>query len=187
MSDALVNALLRAPTGLRSRLRIAWLRALGAQIGPRCRIVAPEIPKSPWDIALEEGVALDRRVTLLAIGDRGTLPRIRIGACTYVNRHTMFDASLSITVGAGVMIGPFCYITDHDHGTEPGTPVAEQALVEAPVTIGDNVWLGAGVTVLKGVTIGRDAIVGAGAVVTKDVAPGARVAGIPARPTGGRA
>lgn len=181
MNDARINALLRAPTGLASRLRIAWLRALGAKIGPRCRIVSPEIPKNPWDIALAEGVALDRGVTLLAIGPRREMPRIRIGARTYINRHTMFDASLSVEVGEGVMIGPFCYITDHDHGTEPGTPVAAQALVEAPVSIGDNVWIGAGVSVLKGITIGRDAVIGAGAVVTKDVAPGARVAGVPAR------
>lgn len=187
MTDRAINAVLRYPTGLASRVRIVWLRALGARIGPSCRVVAPDIPRNPWDIVLERGVALDRNVTLLATGPRQATPRLRIGARTYVNRNTMFDASHHITVGTDVMIGPNCYITDHDHGTDPGRPVAAQQLVEAAVRIGDNVWLGAGVIVLKGVSIGDNAVVGAGAVVTRDVAPGARVAGNPARPIAQRA
>lgn len=138
------------------------------------------MPQNPWDIRLHDGVALDERVVLLTTGKRGHTPRIEIGPRVYINRHTMFDASLSIRVGADVMIGPFCYITDHDHSAEPGMAIGTQPLVEAPVAIGDNVWLGAGVRVLKGVTIGQGAVVGAGAVVTHDVAAGTRVAGVPA-------
>ena len=80
------------------------------------------------------------------------------------------------------MIGPFCYITDHDHGTEPGMPVGPQPLVAEPVMIERNAWLGAGVVVLKGVTIGEGAVVGAGSVVSRSIPAGARVAGVPARP-----
>jgi chloramphenicol O-acetyltransferase type B len=54
-------------------------------------------------------------------------------------------------------------------------------MVGAPVTIGNDVWIGARVIVLPGVQIGDQAIVGAGAVVTKDVEPLAIVAGNPAR------
>jgi acetyltransferase-like isoleucine patch superfamily enzyme len=50
-----------------------------------------------------------------------------------------------------------------------------------PTVLEDNVWLGAGVIVLKGVRIGRGAVVGAGAVVTRDVPAGSVVAGVPAR------
>jgi len=52
---------------------------------------------------------------------------------------------------------------------------------KASITIGDDVWVGAGAVILPGVTIGRGAVVGAGSVVTKDVAPYAICAGNPAR------
>lgn len=181
MVDALINRILRAPTGFGSRVQIAWLRLCGMQIGQHCRLVRASVPRNPWDILLHEGVALDERVVLLSTGTRSARHRIEIGPGTYVNRSTIFDASLSITVGANVMIGPHCYITDHDHGTKPGQTVASQPLIEAPVVIEENVWIGAGVIVLKGVRIGQGAVVAAGAVVTRDVAAGAKIRGVPAR------
>ena len=47
--------------------------------------------------------------------------------------------------------------------------------------MGDNVWLGAGASVLDGVTLGRDVVVGAGAVVTSDLPDGSVAVGVPAR------
>ena len=51
----------------------------------------------------------------------------------------------------------------------------------APVVLGDDVWLGANVTILPGVTIGDGAVVGASSTVTKDVPAGAVVVGTPAK------
>ena len=82
------------------------------------------------------------------------------------------------------MIGPYCYITDHDHGVSEQGPISAQALVEAPVKVGNNVWIGAHAVILKGVSIGDNAVIGAGAVVTTDVGPGERVVGVPARQIG---
>jgi acetyltransferase-like isoleucine patch superfamily enzyme len=163
------------------RLRITRLRLLGVQIGRRCWIRRIRVPRNPWDIVIEEGAALDDEVVLLTSGARGNTPKIIIGGGTYVNRFTMFDASESIDVGRDCMIGPFCYITDHDHGTASSGLLAEQPLVTAGVRIGSNVWIGAGAIVLKGVAIGDGAVVGAGAVVTRSVHPGQKVAGSPAR------
>ncbi len=50
-----------------------------------------------------------------------------------------------------------------------------------PVTVGENVWIGAGAFIGPGVTVGDDSVVGAGAVVVRDVPPRVVVAGVPAR------
>ena len=67
--------------------------------------------------------------------------------------------------------------------THPIDPVARRAGWEsgAPITLGDNVWLGGGVIVCPGVTIGSDTVVGAGAVVTRDLPAGVVALGAPAR------
>ena len=185
LSDDLINRLIRYPRAIASRVRIMRLSLLGVRFGRKCWIRRIHVPRNPWDIALDDMVALDDAVVLLTTGTRGARPKLVIGRSTYVNRFTMFDASLSISIGAECMIGPYCYITDHDHGAGDG-PISAQALVEAPVKVGNNVWIGAHVVILKGVSIGDNAIIGAGAVVTTDVGPGERVAGVPARPIGAR-
>jgi len=141
------------------------------------------IPRSWSDITIEGPTGLDDGVVLLCSG----VPRrnkILIRSGCYVNRFTMIDASEQIEIGRDCMIGPHCYITDHDHGHERGLLVGSRPLIGKPVRIGNNVWIGASVVVLKGVTIGDDAVVGAGAVVTRNVPPGAKVAGVPARQIG---
>ena len=172
--------------GLLRRMRAEWVRMRGAQIDGHVWLKAIEIPRNHFDIMLKDGVALDRGVTLLATGDRQSAPRITIGENVYINRHTMIDASERIEIGRDVMIGPFCYITDHDHGTRAGVPIREQPLTSAPVFVDAGAWLGANVTVLKGVRIGAGAVVGAGSVVTRDVMPGSIVVGTPARQVGER-
>ena len=100
---------------------------------------------------------------------RDGLRSIREG--TYINRNTVIDAHTHLEIGRDCMIGPHCCITDADHGTSPAQVVSIQPMVAAPVRIGDNVWVGATVVVLKGVTIDAEigAEIGAGAVVTRDV------------------
>ena len=180
--DEAINFVLRCPSAVRRRVRARWWRVLGASIAPGCWVQDARLPRNPWDVELRAGALLDRNVILLTTGARAAQRRIVIGRDVYINRFSIVDASERIEIGDCTMIGPHCYITDHDHGTQPGHPYGAQALVSAPVRIGSNVWLGAGVIVLKGVSIGDGAIVGAGSVVTRDIAPGARVAGVPARP-----
>jgi maltose O-acetyltransferase len=172
--------------GLARRFRRTWFRLRGVQIGHRCWLQAIEIPRNPRDIVLGDEVALDYHVVLLATGETTGKARIRIGSRTYINRFTMLDASESIVIGERCMIGPSCYITDHDHGTRAGDTVASQPLKSVQTRIGNDVWIGAGAIVLKGVTIGDGAVIGAGAVVTTDAPAGAILVGVPARVVGCR-
>ena len=163
---------------LASRRRIFLYRLLGMKITGRVWLERIEWPARPACITLHDGAALDRAVTLLATNDAA---RIEIGPRTYINRHTMLDAAERIEVCEQAMIGPFCYITDHDHEFGPGTAPGETPLVSQPVRIGKRCWLGAHVSVLKGVSIGDGTVVGAGSVVTKSLPAGVVAVGNPAR------
>jgi len=82
----------------------------------------------------------------------------------------------SITIGNNVRFGANVVIMDGDaHQDDP------RAGKNAPIVIEDNVWIGAGVTVLKGVTIGRNSLIGAGSVVVKDIPANTVAAGNPCR------
>jgi maltose O-acetyltransferase len=115
--------------------------------------------------------------TELVAADGATLV---IGERTLVNFGTSIMAAERVSIGAHCHIGPHCMIMDTAfHELDPDRRLERPK--PRPVTIGDNVWLGARVIVLPGVTIGRDAAIGAGAVVAKDVPPRCLAVGSPAR------
>jgi maltose O-acetyltransferase len=111
--------------------------------------------------------------------DYGT--NIRLGSDVFLNYGCVVLDVCPVTIGDKTQIGPMVQILAADH---PRDAASRDAGLEngRPVTIGRNVWIGGGALILPGVTVGDDAIIGAGAVVTRDVAPGATVAGTPARP-----
>ncbi|MFC8197770.1 sugar O-acetyltransferase [Streptomyces sp. NPDC057298] len=106
---------------------------------------------------------------------------ITIGARTFVNYNlTALDVA-AITIGEDCQIGPNVQLLTPTHPLEP-QPRRDKLEAARPITIGDNVWLGAGAIVLPGVSIGDNSVIGAGAVVTKDVPAGVVAVGNPARP-----
>jgi len=84
------------------------------------------------------------------------------------NRGVNLNSQLKVEIGKDTFIGPSVLIYDHDHEIIDGI-VQKHDYIRAPVIIGDNVWVGANSTILKGVTIGSRSIIAAGSVVTKDV------------------
>lgn len=88
-----------------------------------------------------------------------------------------------IDIGANVMMGPDVIIYTKNHKYDNiNVPMIQQGSTESEkVVIGDDVWIGARVIILKGVHIGKGAVIGAGSVVTKDVLDNEVVAGNPAR------
>lgn len=111
---------------------------------------------------------------------RGT--RIRIGNRNYFNRNLMIDACGLVEIGDDNMFGPDVYIADSNHRFGPDLIPSRQPMEVGRVRVGSRCWVGAGASILRNVELGDGCVVGAGAVVTRVVAPGAVVAGVPARP-----
>ena len=103
---------------------------------------------------------------------------IRIGRHVFVNQGCTLYSLAPITIGDEVLIGPNVSLITSGHPVAPSQRLA--ALVGKPITIEDDVWIGAGATVIGGVTVGARSVVAAGSVVTRDVAPDSLVGGNPA-------
>lgn len=105
---------------------------------------------------------------------------ITIGPGTFVNYDCVLLDVVSIAIGARCQLATRVQLVTATH---PIDPVARRHGWEygEPITIGNNVWLGAGAVVGPGVRIGEDTVVGAGAVVTSNLPSGVVAAGVPAR------
>jgi acetyltransferase-like isoleucine patch superfamily enzyme len=177
-----------SPVALIRRLRMAVLRRRFGAIGAGSWIGWPiDVLTEPAKITLGEGVSIRSHVRL-EVGrptSDAHFGRITIGPWTSMEGYCSVAAAESIEIGSNVLIGANVAIRDADHGfRELNSHRASQPLVSKPVRIGDFVWLGQNVVVLKGADIGRGAVVGANAVVTGSVPEGAIVAGVPARQIG---
>ena len=95
----------------------------------------------------------------------------------YINRYAKIRCYSAITIGNDVAISENVSIWDSDAHTIKG----KEHFATQTVVIGNHVWIGANVTILKGVTIGNDAIIASGSVVTKDIPAKCLAAGIPAK------
>jgi maltose O-acetyltransferase len=108
--------------------------------------------------------------------------RIEIGDRTEFNNNLMIKSE-----GAGIRIGRDCLFGAHveifDSNFHDLDPTRRKAGTQstAPVEIGDNVFVGMGVKILKGTTVGSDSVIGAGSVVTGAIPSGVVAAGNPAR------
>ena len=105
---------------------------------------------------------------------------IKVGKRFFANfNFTVLDEAM-VTIGDDCFIGPNVGIYTACHSTDPMERRTRQEWA-LPVTIGNDVWIGGGVTILAGVTIGDNVTVGAGSVVVKDIPSNVVVAGNPAR------
>ena len=131
------------------------------------------------------------RGTMLNLGDAhngyGTLI---VGERTWIGPYNniRLAGGTTIRIGAGCLVSQFCTIVAANHSISRGVKIAEApcALEPRDVTIGDDVWLGAGVIVLPGASIADGAVIGAGSVVRQSVGAYEIWAGNPARKVGER-
>src|SRR6201999_1396784 len=153
----------------------------GTRLADEYNALAPRDPEAARKIlaSLFGGLGEETVVRAPIYVDYGA--HLTIGARTFVNFGLVALDVAPIAIGDDCQLGPNVQLLTPWHPTEPG-PRRAKLEGAAPITIGDNVWLGGGVIVLPGVTIGDDSVVGAGSVVTKDVAPSTLVVGNPGRP-----
>jgi acetyltransferase-like isoleucine patch superfamily enzyme len=97
------------------------------------------------------------------------------GERVFINQNCTFLDYAGIRLGDRVMVGPKATFITVGHPVDPQD--RRGWLSGAPIDVADNVWIGAGATILPGVRIGRDAVVAAGSIVADDVPPASLVTG----------
>jgi acetyltransferase-like isoleucine patch superfamily enzyme len=164
------------------------------EVGENTKIDSPSVFKNFFS-KLPVGLRLGSNVTFfrsyLATEEEGY---IEIGDYTFMSNASIACNS-KVIIGGYVFIAGGVNIVDTDfHPITPAARLADTIAISTvgkrnlrphfksyPVIIEDDVWIGYNATILKGVTIGKGAVIEPGAVVSKDVPPGATVAGNPAK------
>lgn len=105
---------------------------------------------------------------------------ISVGDYFYSNHNLVITDGAKVTFGNNVFIAPNCCFTTAEHSIDPEQRKAGIEIAK-PITIGNNVWIGAGSTILAGVEIGDNTVIGAGSVVTKSIPSNVVAVGVPCK------
>lgn len=135
------------------------------------RISYKNIPKinSNFHISLRKGTSLiigknfKGRNNINIRNDK--IGKISIGNDVFFNDNVSLNCQNSIIIGDNVAIGHNVLIIDHDHDYKNNM----KNFISKEIRIGNNVWIGANVTILKGVTIGNNVVIGANTIITNNI------------------
>ena len=105
---------------------------------------------------------------------------ISVGDYFYSNHNLIITDGAKVTFGDHVFIAPNCCFTTAEHALDPEMRKAGMEVAK-PITVGSNVWIGAGSTILAGVTIGDNSVIGAGSVVKKSIPENVVAVGVPCK------
>jgi len=117
----------------------------------------------------------------ILIQPRSPASKIEIGSKNCFSNNVTIVANQQITIGDACQIGDQVTIYDCDFHEIPPSSRNASAGSTKPVYIGNNVWLGSRVMILKGVSIGDNSVIGAMSLVTKSIPANCVATGIPAK------
>ena len=211
---ALLRVISRSGVHLADQIRWERYRAMqsdrGVHLHHRCRVVGAhgvrlnrgahihtDAVLATSNISEDSGKLYTKPVGYIEIGeDSHVLPgailasyggRIVVGKKCSVNPYCVLYGHGGLVIGDKTRIAAQTVIIPANHRYRDwDTPIMDQGLDCRGIVIGNDVWIGASVTILDGVIVGDHAVVAAGAVVNKPVPVGAVVAGVPARIVGTR-
>lgn len=128
------------------------------------------------------GVKFGKNLKTLPITTIENPSAITIGNNVWMSRNVALYGTNGIKIGNNVIIAKDVSLISGDHAFGREKLIREQGMqkTETPIIIGNDVWIGEKVILLKGVTVGDGSVIGAGSVVTKDVPEYSVVAGNPA-------
>jgi acetyltransferase-like isoleucine patch superfamily enzyme len=168
-----------------SFFRKKWLLLLGMKIGKGTKIPFVYVTW-PHQVSIGKNCLLEHQIYFKFDGIWKKGPAIKIGNNAFIGNNCEFNIQQKISIGNDCLIASGCRFIDHDHGISIGELMRVQPCKEDAIYIGNNVWLGCNVIILKGIKIGDGAIVAAGAVVTKSIPSNEIWGGVPAKKIGYR-
>lgn len=123
------------------------------------------------------------------LGANPSAKKLVFGHNVQLNDYVHIVAMDSVKIGDNVLMASHIFISDNSHGsykgdendTNPNVPPIKREYATAPVSIGDNTWIGEGVIIMPGVTIGKGCVIGGHSVVSKSIPDFSVVVGSPAK------
>lgn len=128
-------------------------------------------------VFIADGVRLSDGVILAPYGGS-----IRLEENVYIGPYCVLYGHGGLTIEKNTMLAGHCLVIPSNHNfTDVNKPISMQGATNLGITLGEDVWIGAGVRILDGVSIGHGCVVGAGAVVTQSLPDFSVAVGVPAR------
>ena len=174
------SLVLNAKRRCASLVRVASIRLFYGDVQvPWSTVIGRNVVLQATDggrVVLGSGVSIGAGSQLVAQG--GT---ISIGRDSFIGIGCVLTSKIGLSIGRDALIAEYVTIRDQDHRFPIGKRIRESGFDCTPVLIGDDVWVGAKSTVLRGAKVGTGAVIGAHSLVRGGVAENTVVAGAPAR------
>ncbi len=164
---------------------VAFFRCMGMKIGKDSYFMNTFVTW-PHQVIIGNNCNLEHNIYFKFDGIWSEGPSIILKDNIFIGSSCEFNIRRKIIIGNNTLIGSGSRFIDHDHGIELGQLIGSQLCPEKEIKIGDDVWIGCNVIILKGVTIGDGAVIAAGAVLNKSVLENEIWGGVPAKKIGVR-